>query len=183
MAPLALDAAAFRIADRVRRPALDRAANAVTKLGLIAVVGPAVLAGAALLDRRAQPARAGALVTGAALAWSTAWIAKTAVDRPRPADSFVSTSGASYPSAHSANSIGWPALALAVGVLIPTRRYRLAAVAAGSSTAALVGLSRIYLRAHYASDVLAGQALALVTYSVAALTWSVRARGRSAAAS
>jgi undecaprenyl-diphosphatase len=177
---MTLDATAFRIADGVRSPALDRAANAVTKLGLIAVVGPAVLAGAALLDRRGQPARGGALVTGAALTWSTAWIAKSAVHRPRPADSFVSTSGASYPSAHSANSVGWPALALALGALIPTRRDRFAVVAAGSSAPALVGLSRIYLRAHYASDVLAGQALALVMYTLAALAWSVRARGRRA---
>ena len=180
MGPQALDTAAFRIADGLRGPALDRAANAVTKLGLIAVVGPVVVAGAVVLDRRGQRARAGTLATGAALAWSTAWIAKTAVDRPRPADSFVSTSGASYPSAHSANSIGWPALALALGVLIPTRRGRIAAFAAGSAAAALVGLSRIYLRAHYASDVLAGQALALLMYTLAALSWSARSRRRQA---
>jgi undecaprenyl-diphosphatase len=63
----------------------------------------------------------------------------------------VQASGQSYPSAHAANSIGWLALAIALTVVIPTRARRTAAIAAGSLLAALVGLSRIYLRAHYAS--------------------------------
>ena len=40
--------------------------------------------------------------------------------------------------------------------------------------AVLVGLSRIYLRAHYASDVLAGEALAVAMYALAALVAVVR---------
>lgn len=179
---LGIDAAAFRIADSLRAPWLDRAAQLVTKLGLIAVVGPAVLVGAAVLERRRMRGRAGALVAGAALAWGSAWLAKGAIDRPRPTGALVSTAGASYPSAHSANSVGWLALALALGIVIPTRRGRIAAVAAGSTTAALVGLSRIYLRAHYASDVLAGEAIAVAMYALAALVWSTRARHRSPAA-
>jgi len=42
----------------------------------------------------------------------------------------------------------------------------------------LVGLSRIYLRAHYASDVLAGEALAVAMYALAALVAVVRQRRR-----
>ena len=41
----------------------------------------------------------------------------------------------------------------------------------------LVGLSRIYLRAHYASDVVAGEALAVAMYALAtigAVTWQAR---------
>ena len=45
----------------------------------------------------------------------------------------------------------------------------------------LVGLSRIYLRAHYASDVLAGEALAVAMYALAAIGTVTRlARHRSA---
>ena len=73
------------------------------------------------------------------------------------------------PSAHAANSIGWLALAIALTVTIPTRVARITAVAAGALLAALVGLSRIYLRAHYASDVLAGEALAVAIYALAAI--------------
>jgi undecaprenyl-diphosphatase len=51
---------------------------------------------------------------------------------------------------------------------------RIAAVAADALLAVLVGLSRIYVRAHYASDVLAGEALAVAMYALAALVAVVR---------
>jgi membrane-associated phospholipid phosphatase len=104
-------------------------------------------------------------------------IVKTVVDRPRTPDPLVHTSGQSYPSAHVANSVGWLALAIALTVLIPTRAGRIAAITAGALLAVIVGLSRIYLRAHYASDVLAGEAVAVATYAAAALgavAWASR---------
>jgi undecaprenyl-diphosphatase len=174
---LAPDSRAFRIADDLRAPWLDHAARIVTALGLIAVVGPVLLLAAVLLIRRRHRARAAALVAGGALAWISVWIVKAAVDRARPPAPLVHTSGQSYPSAHAANSIGWLALAIALTVAIPTRAGRAAAVAAGSLLAALVGLSRIYLRAHYASDVVAGVALAVAMYALAAigsLSWQAR---------
>ncbi len=149
----------------------------VTKLGLIAIVGSAVLLGAALLIKRRQGARAPALVVGAALAWISVWIVKSVVDRPRPPDPLVHTSGQSYPSAHAANSVGWLALVIALAVVISSRGGRIAAIAAGALLAVLVGLSRIYLRAHYASDVLAGEALAVAMYALAtigAVLWQAR---------
>jgi undecaprenyl-diphosphatase len=174
---LALDANAFEAADDVRAPWLDTAAKVVTKLGLIAIVGSAVLLSAVLLFRRRHGLRAAALVVGAALAWVSVWITKRVVDRPRPPNPLVHTSGQSYPSAHAANSVGWLALALALTVVIPNRVGRIAAVTAGALLAVLVGLSRIYLRAHYASDVLAGEALAVAAYALAAIgavTWQAR---------
>ena len=53
--------------------------------------------------------------------------------------------------------------------MISARGARIAAIAAGAVLAVLVGLSRIYLRAHYASDVLAGEALAVSMYALAAI--------------
>jgi membrane-associated phospholipid phosphatase len=174
---LAPDSRAFVLVDDLRAPWLDQAARIVTALGLIAIVGPVLLLAAALLIRRRHRARAAALGAGAALAWISVWIVKAAVDRARPPAPLVHTSGQSYPSAHAANSIGWLALAIALTVVIRTRAGRTAAVAAGSLLAALVGLSRIYLRAHYASDVVAGEALAVPMYTLAAiasLAWKAR---------
>jgi undecaprenyl-diphosphatase len=174
---LALDSRAFEIADDLRAPWLDAAAKVVTQLGLIATVGSAVLVGAALLIRRRYRARAAALVVGAAFAWVSVWIVKSVVGRARPPEPLVHTSGQSYPSAHAANSVGWLALAIALTITIPTRGGRIAAVIAGALLAELVGLSRIYLRAHYASDVLAGQALAVAMYALAAtgaIAWQAR---------
>ena len=164
-----LDARAFRIADQLREPWLDSAARALTTLGLIAVVGPAVVLGGAWLFARRRVPRGGALVAGAALAWLSVWIAKSIVDRPRPPAPLVHTAGQSYPSAHAANAVGWLALALGLVAVIPVRGGRIAAIAAGGLLALLVGLSRIYLRAHYASDVIGGEALAVGMYALAAL--------------
>ncbi len=176
---LGLDSRAFRVADDLRAPWLDAAARGVTTLGLIAIVGPAVVLAAVVLVKRRQRARAAALVAGAALTWISVWIVKLAVDRARPPDPLVHTSGQSYPSAHAANSVGWLALAIALTVAIPTRGGRIAVITAGALLAGLVGLSRIYLRAHYASDVLAGEALAVAMYALAAIgagAWQAHSR-------
>jgi membrane-associated phospholipid phosphatase len=180
----AVDSGAFRIADQLRAPWLDHVARLVTTLGLLAVVAPVVLIGAALLIRRHHGARACALIAGVALTWVAVWITKAAVDRPRPPASLVHTTGKSFPSGHAANSVGWLALAIALSVLSPTRGRRVVAIAGGALIAILVGLSRIYLRAHYLSDVLAGEALAIAIYTacwIAALMWQLRRASRRSA--
>jgi undecaprenyl-diphosphatase len=173
---LGLDASAFDLARDVREPWLDHFFRAVTTLGLIGIVGPAVLVGAALLIRGRHRSRALALAVGAALAWAGTWLTKAIVDRPRPPAPLVHTAGQSYPSSHAANSVGWLALAIALGVVVTGRGARVAAIAAGALIAALVGVSRIYLRAHYASDVLGGESLAVAMYAFAAI--GVQLRGR-----
>ena len=176
---LALDSNAFELARDVREPWLGHFFRAATTFGLIGIVGPAVLVGAGLLTIRGSRPRGVALVAGIALAWISVWIVKAIVDRPRPPAPLVHTAGQSYPSAHAANSIGWLVLAIALGPLIASRRIRIATIMAGALLAALVGLSRIYLRAHYASDVLAGEALAVTVYAFAAIGVQIRARNRS----
>ena len=178
---LALDSRAFETAADLRAPWLDAAARVVTTLGLIAIVGSAVLLGAVLLIKRRYRARAAALVAGAALAWISVWIVKSVVDRPRPPAPLVHTAGQSYPSAHAANSVGWLALAIALTVVIPTRGGQTATIIAGALLAVLVGLSRIYLRAHYASDVLAGEALAVAMYAPATIAVVARQARRESA--
>jgi membrane-associated phospholipid phosphatase len=171
---LAFDSNAFETADDLRAPWLDAAAKIVTKFGLIAIVGSAVLLGAVLLFRRGCVLRAAALVLGAALAWVSVWITKRVVDRPRPAEPA---------RAHLRSELSLRARRELRWVARPRDRAqrcdfepvtRIAAVTAGALLAVLVGLSRIYLRAHYASDVLAGEALAVAMYALAtigAVTW------------
>jgi undecaprenyl-diphosphatase len=174
---LALDSKAFETAQNLRAPWLDAAAKIITKLGLIVIVGFAVVLAAWLLVTRHHQPRAASLVAGAALAWVSVWITKKAVNQPRPPHPLVHTAGQSYPSAHAANSVGWLAIAIALIAVIPNRGARIAAVTAGALLAVLVGLSRIYLRAHYASDVLAGEALAVTLYTLAAIgmvAWQAR---------
>lgn len=53
------------------------------------------------------------------------------------------------------------------------------ALIAGSGVAAAVGLSRVYRRARSLTDVLAGEALAIAMYALAALAVSTRSGGRA----
>jgi hypothetical protein len=106
-------------------PWLDTAAKVLTKFGLIAIVGFAVLLAAVLLFRRRHTLRAAALILGAALAWVSVWITKRVVDRPRPPNPVLDTFRQGYPSAHAADSVGWLAIAIAtataLSVVIPNR--------------------------------------------------------------
>ena len=172
--PVAPDSRAFEVAAKIGAPWRDTVARVVTNMGLMVIVGPAVIVGAAVMIKHHDPIRAAWLVVGAGMAWLGVTLVKSVVDRPRPPHALVHTSGQSYPSAHAANSVGWLALAIALTVVIPTRTGRIAAIIAGLLLAGAVGLSRIYLRAHYASDVLAGEAFAIAMYAgvaIGAIAW------------
>lgn len=168
-APLGIDQTAFRVMHDIRAPWLDHAARIVTTFGLFAVVGPSVLLAGVFLVRGHERVRAAALVAGCGLAWLSVQIVKAAVDRARPPAPLVHATGASYPSGHAANSVGWLALAVAVTVLLPSHGSRISAVTAGFLLMVAVGFTRVYLRAHYLSDVLAGEALAISVYALSAL--------------
>jgi membrane-associated phospholipid phosphatase len=166
---LSIDARAFTAARDLRAPWLTHVARIITTFGLIAIVGPAVLLGAGLLIRAGHRTRAFTLAAGAAGTWVSVWITKWAVDRARPPAPLVHTTGQSYPSGHAANAVAWLALAIGLSALLRTTRARGIALALGGALTLLIGLTRVYLRAHYASDVIAGYALAVVVYALVAL--------------
>lgn len=143
----------------------------VTLLGDAAVTVPVVLAALAwMLHRRAwRTASFWALAT----AVGTVWVAliKNLTQVARPQDLYTGLSSYSFPSGHATMSLviygllaflvsrGWSAgrrwsLLLAVGVLI-----------------AAIGLSRLYLGAHWLSDVVGGYALALTWVTLVVLAW------------
>ena len=93
---------------------------------------------------------------------------KALYERPRPPDALVETSGYSFPSGHA--TVGAVVAISLVIVLVPAgpRRRNLELIAAGF--AFLMGLSRVYLRAHWFTDVAAGVALgAAVAIAAAAI--------------
>ena len=82
---------------------------------------------------------------------------KAAYERSRPPLSLVETTGFSFPSGHA---VAGAAIVIAlVIVLVPAglRRRNLEMLAA--AFAVIMGLSRVYLRTHWLSDVVAGVAL------------------------
>jgi undecaprenyl-diphosphatase len=79
---------------------------------------------------------------------------KAAVDRSRPPLALIETTGASFPSGHAiAGAVTAVGLVLAVVAPGPMRwRWEVRAVV----FAVVMALSRVYLRAHWLSDTVAG---------------------------
>jgi undecaprenyl-diphosphatase len=82
---------------------------------------------------------------------------KAAVGRPRPPGSLIETSGASFPSGHAiATAVTAVGIVLVLASPGPSRwRWEVRAV----EFTAVMALSRVYLRAHWLSDTVAGALL------------------------
>jgi membrane protein DedA with SNARE-associated domain/membrane-associated phospholipid phosphatase len=163
---LAGDGMSLRLADRLHADAAVSAAKLVTALGSLPVaIALVALAGVALVWQH-KIREALALGVGLALTYAAVHITKDAVDRARPARALVDADGASYPSAHAAYAVTWVAVAVALSRALPTIASRFAFVTVAMVIAIAVGLSRIYLRVHYLSDVVAGWGLGAAIFSL-----------------
>lgn len=137
------------------------------------VVLPAVVAVGALAwgFREHQWRSAGLLVGAMVTATSLSVLIKVLVGRERPAEDLWVVPGgvtsASFPSGHT---IGAATFLLVLGYLAwvrrPTRRTALSGVAAAVIGIGLVATSRLYLGYHFATDTVAGMALALAVLGV-----------------
>jgi membrane protein DedA with SNARE-associated domain/membrane-associated phospholipid phosphatase len=165
---LAGDRGSLRLADHLHNDALVSVAKVVTALGSLPVtVALVVLAGVVLMWRRLVR-DALLLATGFALIYVAVHVTKAAVDRPRPARPLVDAGGAAYPSGHAAYAIAWIAVAVVLSRALPNLASRFAFVTVAIVIAVVVGLTRIYLRAHYLSDVVGGWALASFLFAFCA---------------
>jgi membrane protein DedA with SNARE-associated domain/membrane-associated phospholipid phosphatase len=142
----------------------------VTHLGAYGAVVPLTLAWAVALGARRYWAECAVLVAAMSLILIVNPEIKDVVDRPRPPDPLVSSSGSSFPSGHAANSAlyVWMAVTLAMHIS-PGKVKRGTLIAVGVAIAVIVGLSRVYLRIHYLSDVTAGWALGVSAFALCGL--------------
>jgi undecaprenyl-diphosphatase len=157
--PTGFDAAVLRWFTTRRTPERTHVMRLVTSLGSGVVVIPLTItaASALVLSRRRRLALLVILaVTGAAL---VNWIAKTVVDRNRPsvAVRLQHPHASSFPSGHSVQAA---ATFVVLGIVVTSLTRRRVVRAVVWTTVALlvvaVGISRLYLGVHWATDVLAG---------------------------
>ena len=160
LGPTPLDRELLDLGDRLRAQMAVDAAKVVSAFGALPICAAAVLATAILLATRRRWPELLVLVGGFVLIVVAVHVAKAGIDRPRPAAPLVATDGSSFPSGHAAYATAWIAVAFVL-----TRRLALVTGAtlttAAMVLAAAIGASRIYLRAHYWSDVAGGWGLGL----------------------
>jgi membrane protein DedA with SNARE-associated domain/membrane-associated phospholipid phosphatase len=182
--PTPLDTELLDVADRLRMSIANDAARVVSALGALPTVGAAVAVTSVFLAVRRRLAEPLVLVVGLVLVYLTVHAAKAGIARPRPADPLIGTIGSSFPSGHAAYATAW----IAIAVLV-TRRLGWAGSAAVVTAAivatAAVGLSRIYLRTHYWSDVAGGWAVGAGVFgmlaAIALVVEHIRQNGRERA--
>ena len=156
--PTGLDDWALDAAHRLENATGVDLAKAVTTLGTLPVTAAVALIAALALRRR--PTEVAGLVASVVAIYIVVHVVKAATDRPRPPDPLARASLSAFPSGHAAYSTIYVAVALL------TRRAAL--MAAAIVLALAIGATRVYLRVHWATDVLGGWALGAAIFGAAA---------------
>jgi membrane-associated phospholipid phosphatase len=154
------------VVDRLSIDALVHVAKIVTELGSLPVVATLTLATAAWALTQRRWIDAAALAVGLGLDVLLVHVAKAAYDRTRPSGSLVDVDYSAYPSGHTAYAV---ALVACATVLVRAGcgwAVRFALVTVAVALAAVVGITRVYLRAHYLTDVIGGAALGVAVWAL-----------------
>jgi undecaprenyl-diphosphatase len=152
-----VDDAVWRFAGAVRNGPTTAVAVALSWLGSAWVNWPLRILALALLAWRRHWLRLAALALAVISSEVLIGVLKAAIDRPRPPGSLITTTGASFPSGHAvATAVTAVGLVLVLAAPGRTRwRWEVNAVVITS----VMALSRVYLRAHWLSDTVAGALL------------------------
>jgi undecaprenyl-diphosphatase len=180
---LRIDQIAEDVAERFRSDALVEIARVVTEIGSAPVTAALTLATATFATVRRRRIEAVALVAGWLALWGAVHLAKLLYDRARPPSGLVDTFNAAYPSGHTAYAVGLIAVATVLVRAGVHWAIRIAAVTVAVVLVIVVGATRIYLRAHYLTDVLGGAGLALAIWSLVGVLALVAGRVRHNVAS
>jgi undecaprenyl-diphosphatase len=152
-----VDDGVWRFAGAVRNGPATAVAIALSWLGSVWVNWPLRILAVLLLAWRRHWLRLGAFALSVLTSEALIGTVKAAVDRPRPPGSLIATSAAAFPSGHAvASAVTAVGLVL---VLAPPGRARWRWEVYAVVFTSVMALSRVYLRAHWLSDTVAGALL------------------------
>ncbi len=168
------DIAVFNFLQALRTAPVDRLLIVVTEMGSVGVMLPLVIGVALWLMWRRCWRTAWYWIGVAAFAEVLVQLLKFTLGRTRPLDLYTGVERFSFPSGHAVVStviLGFLAFLLSRG---QATRVRLAIAAGTGVYVALVAFSRLYLGAHWLSDVLGGMSLGLAWVALAAMVYTRR---------
>jgi membrane protein DedA with SNARE-associated domain/membrane-associated phospholipid phosphatase len=163
---LPLDQTAFEIGDRVYDPFVADIVKVVTTFGTLAVTLTVSLLVSIWAISRRRVIEAVALPVSLLITSALVSAAKETEGRGRPLNPHVETMSDAYPSGHAAYAVAYVACAVVLVRAGSGLAIRFAAVTVAIVLCVVIALSRVYLRAHYISDVVGGVALALAVYAL-----------------
>ncbi|OIQ86234.1 calcium-transporting ATPase 1 [mine drainage metagenome] len=177
--PLVLvDVQVFHLAQALRGPTTDHLMVVITELGDAAVLLPLIVAALAWFAARRLWLSAAYWVGAVGVAQLLALVIKFALHRPRPMPLYAGAEAFSFPSGHAVMS------AVVYGLLawLLLRRaspyWQRMGGAAAMALVLLIGLSRVYLGAHWLSDVLGGLAFGVAWVALVAMAYTYHCRER-----
>lgn len=167
------DQSVFTFLQQLRTQPVDRLMVGITELGSGGVMVPLIVAVAVWLGARRCWRTAGYWVATVAGAEVIVQVLKQTLGRHRPLALYAGVEQYSFPSGHatvSAVVLAFLAFLLTRGQ--PARWWRLAVGGTAAVFVALVGFSRLYLGAHWLSDVLGGFSFGLAASALAAMVYT-----------
>ncbi len=162
------DKAVSAYVQSLRTPALDKIMIAVTMLGDGKVLAALALAMVAVIGWHRRWRLAGAVAAAFIGASLFVPVLKSIIQRARPTDLYSGAESFSFPSGHATLSATILGIAVLLGANGLSRRWRLAAFLGGIAVIVVIAFSRVYLAAHWPSDVLAGVSFGLMVVFVLA---------------
>jgi undecaprenyl-diphosphatase len=163
------DQTALDVADSLQTAWLVDVAKVITALGSSAVILPLAGIAALMLAWNRRWVETAVLVVALLMIYAGVHELKDYTSRSRPPEPLASSDGSAFPSGHAAHSVLYPWLALTIALrLRPGMVGGTAILVTGFVLAVAVGLSRVYLRVHYLSDVTSGWALGAAAFCLCA---------------